>query len=90
MATGADVDFAADLTILEEGTELLSRLAAWKAGEKDAPPIPMFTSCCPGWIGEPPERLRAVANERRKGSASVIPQPQRRPLIAICTQAQQT
>ncbi|HPG92281.1 MAG TPA: NADH-dependent [FeFe] hydrogenase, group A6 [Clostridia bacterium] len=38
-----DVDFTADLTIMEEGTELLHRLQ----GEG---PLPMFTSCSPGWI----------------------------------------
>ncbi len=38
-----DTDFAADLTILEEGTELLSRL---KNGGK----LPLVTSCSPGWI----------------------------------------
>ncbi len=36
-----DTNFTADLTILEEGTELLGRLG--KNG-------PMFTSCCPGWV----------------------------------------
>ncbi len=40
-----DTNFAADLTIMEEGSELLERLEkpgkyAW----------PMFTSCCPGWV----------------------------------------
>ncbi len=40
-----DTNFAADLTIMEEGNELLERLKnpgkyAW----------PMFTSCCPGWV----------------------------------------
>ena len=40
-----DTNFAADLTIMEEGNELLDRLDnsrkyAW----------PMFTSCCPGWV----------------------------------------
>lgn len=39
-----DVDMAADLTIMEEGTELLSRL-----GDKNAT-LPMITSCSPGWI----------------------------------------
>ncbi len=39
-----DTDFAADLTIMEEGTELLERLA-----DKDAA-LPMITSCSPGWI----------------------------------------
>jgi iron-only hydrogenase group A len=38
-----DTDFAADLTIMEEGTELIERV---KAGG----PFPMFTSCCPGWV----------------------------------------
>ncbi len=38
-----DTDFAADVVIMEEGTELLGRL---KNGGK----LPMFTSCCPGWI----------------------------------------
>ena len=40
-----DTDFAADLTIMEEGTELLQRL---QAGDLDNQP--MFTSCCPGWV----------------------------------------
>ena len=38
-----DTDFAADLTIMEEGTELLDRL---KNGGK----LPLITSCSPGWI----------------------------------------
>ena len=38
-----DTNFAADLTIMEEGTELLSRI---KNGGK----LPMITSCSPGWI----------------------------------------
>jgi len=38
-----DTDFAADLTIMEEGSELLDRLA--KGG-----PLPLITSCSPGWI----------------------------------------
>ncbi|HBH12280.1 MAG TPA: ferredoxin, partial [Clostridiales bacterium] len=38
-----DTDFAADLTIMEEGTELLGRI---KNGGK----LPMITSCSPGWI----------------------------------------
>jgi NADP-reducing hydrogenase subunit HndD len=44
-----DTDFAADLTIMEEGTELLSRLGKFLKGEKDAN-IPILTSCCPGWV----------------------------------------
>ena len=38
-----DVDFAADLTIMEEGTEFISRL---NGGGK----LPMLTSCSPAWI----------------------------------------
>lgn len=38
-----DVDFAADLTIMEEGTEFLSRL---NGGGK----LPLLTSCSPAWI----------------------------------------
>ncbi|MGB8359459.1 MAG: NADH-dependent [FeFe] hydrogenase, group A6, partial [Bacteroidales bacterium] len=44
-----DTDFAADLTIMEEGTELLSRLSKFLKGDKDAN-IPILTSCCPGWV----------------------------------------
>ena len=40
-----DTTFSADLTIMEEGTELLRRLKAGDLAEK-----PMFTSCCPGWV----------------------------------------
>jgi len=44
-----DTNFAADLTIMEEGTELLTRLK--KALVDKAPvALPMFTSCSPGWI----------------------------------------
>ncbi|MFZ5829242.1 MAG: NADH-dependent [FeFe] hydrogenase, group A6 [Planctomycetota bacterium] len=44
-----DTNFAADLTIMEEGTELLMRL---KAALVDKRPValPLFTSCSPGWI----------------------------------------
>jgi iron-only hydrogenase group A len=44
-----DTNFTADLTIMEEGTELLTRLK--KALVDKAPvALPMFTSCSPGWI----------------------------------------
>ena len=44
-----DTNFTADLTIIEEGVELLSRL---KSALKDGKPaaLPQFTSCSPGWI----------------------------------------
>jgi NADH-quinone oxidoreductase subunit G len=38
-----DTNFSADLTILEEGSELLKRLEL-------GGPFPMFTSCCPAWV----------------------------------------
>ncbi len=45
-----DTDFTADLTIMEEGTELLTRLKkALVDGDKDIA-LPMTTSCSPGWI----------------------------------------
>jgi iron-only hydrogenase group A len=44
-----DTNFAADLTILEEGTELLTRLQKALV-EKQPVALPMFTSCSPGWI----------------------------------------
>ena len=44
-----DTNFSADLTIMEEGTELLTRLKKTLVdGEQVA--LPMFTSCSPGWI----------------------------------------
>lgn len=38
-----DTTFGADLTVMEEATELIERLKE----EKD---LPMFTSCCPSWV----------------------------------------
>ncbi len=38
-----DTDFTADLTIMEEGTELIHRIT-------NGGVLPMMTSCCPGWI----------------------------------------
>lgn len=40
-----DTDFAADLTIMEEGTEFIDRFT-----HRDRYTWPMFTSCCPGWV----------------------------------------
>lgn len=39
-----DTNFSADLTVMEEGAELVSRLTENKGF------LPMFTSCCPGWV----------------------------------------
>lgn len=38
-----DTNFAADLTIMEEANELVQRVV-------NKQPLPMFTSCCPGWV----------------------------------------
>nr|WNF20790.1 hydrogenase [synthetic construct] len=46
-----DTLFGADLTIMEEGSELLHRLTEHlEAHPHSDEPLPMFTSCCPGWI----------------------------------------
>ncbi|MFW5689213.1 MAG: NADH-dependent [FeFe] hydrogenase, group A6 [Spirochaetota bacterium] len=49
-----DTNFTADLTIMEEGTELLVRLkeaiTGGSGGEHSVGPLPQFTSCSPGWI----------------------------------------
>lgn len=44
-----DTDFGADLTIMEEGTELLNRLDKHLAGDPDVK-LPILTSCCPAWV----------------------------------------
>lgn len=47
-----DTLFGADLTIMEEGYELIGRVykALGVEGYEDAGPLPQFTSCCPGWV----------------------------------------
>ncbi|MFH1428749.1 MAG: NADH-dependent [FeFe] hydrogenase, group A6 [Candidatus Margulisiibacteriota bacterium] len=47
-----DTNFTADLTILEEGTELLMRLKKALTGENviENAALPMITSCSPGWV----------------------------------------
>ena len=40
-----DTNFAADLTIVEEASELITRIT----GQADKP-LPQFTSCCPAWV----------------------------------------
>ena len=44
-----DTNFGADLTIMEEGTELLNRLNRHLSGDNSVK-LPMLTSCCPGWV----------------------------------------
>jgi len=45
-----DTDFTADLTIMEEGTELLTRLKKALVDKDSSIKLPMTTSCSPGWI----------------------------------------
>ena len=45
-----DTNFTADLTIIEEATELLGRLYANLVDNDSSRPLPMYTSCSPGWI----------------------------------------
>lgn len=44
-----DTDFGADLTIMEEGTELLDRLTKYLGGDRNVR-LPILTSCCPAWV----------------------------------------
>jgi len=44
-----DTDFAADLTIMEEGAELLNRISRFLSGDKNVR-LPILTSCCPAWV----------------------------------------
>ncbi|MDP3399358.1 MAG: NADH-dependent [FeFe] hydrogenase, group A6 [Bacteroidales bacterium] len=44
-----DTDFAADLTIMEEGAELLDRITRYVNGDKEVK-LPILTSCCPAWV----------------------------------------
>jgi NADP-reducing hydrogenase subunit HndD len=44
-----DTDFAADLTIMEEASELLDRLTRHINGDKTVK-LPILTSCCPAWV----------------------------------------
>ncbi len=56
-----DTAFAADLTVIEEGTELAGRLSGYERyasddtdgaahTDKKKGPLPLFTSCCPAWV----------------------------------------
>ena len=48
-----DVNYAADNTIMEEGTELIAKIRHFALGEPaehELGPLPQFTSCCPAWV----------------------------------------
>lgn len=63
-----DTRWSADVTILEEGTELLERLRAQKAAGTLDRPKTMFTSCCPGWINhvekQAPDMIPHISSTR--------------------------
>ena len=64
-----DTRWSADVTILEEGTELIERLERQKAaGTLATHPDTTFTSCCPGWINHAeksaPDILEHVSSTR--------------------------
>lgn len=44
-----DTDFAADVTIMEEGTELIDRITRVLNGDQEVK-LPLLTSCCPAWV----------------------------------------
>ena len=44
-----DTTFSADLTIMEEGAEILNRLTRYMNGDKSVR-LPILTSCCPAWV----------------------------------------
>jgi NADH-quinone oxidoreductase subunit G/NADP-reducing hydrogenase subunit HndD len=48
-----DTDFTADLTIIEEGNELIERIT-------NGGTLPMMTSCCPGWISYAEQRYPEI------------------------------
>lgn len=58
-----DTNFTADLTIMEEGSEFLERLA-----HKEDYSWPMFTSCCPGWVrfvkGQYPDMVKNLSTAK--------------------------
>ena len=49
-----DVNFAADNTIMEEGTELIHKIQKYVLKQavpgEELGPLPQFTSCCPAWV----------------------------------------
>lgn len=58
-----DTNFAADLTIMEEGSEFVERFT-----HRDEYKWPMFTSCCPGWVrfakGQYPEYVSNLSTAK--------------------------
>jgi ferredoxin hydrogenase len=59
-----DTNFAADVTIMEEGSELIHRV-------KNGGVLPMFTSCCPAWV-----RYLELNHPKMRGHLSTCKSPQ--------------
>ena len=66
-----DTTFAADMTIMEEGSEFLERLPEIKESG-----LPLFTSCCPGWVkfvkSEYPEMQADLRNSESHHSRCLV------------------
>jgi len=90
-----DTQFTADLTIMEEGTELIERI-------KSGATLPMITSCSPGWINfietfypsllghlstckSPQQMFGAVAKTYYAEKAGIAPEAMRVVSIMPCT-----
>ena len=82
-----DTDFSADLTIMEEGSELLARIAEADKGGPDAPRLPLMTSCCPGWVRYVKAQLPAVpaAGLQLQVARSRCSAPSPRPTTPRCS-----
>jgi len=61
-----DTNYSADLTIMEEGSEFLERLA-----NRNRHKWPMYTSCCPGWV-----RFMKTQHKDMVGDLSTAKSPQ--------------
>ena len=63
-----DTNFAADLTIMEEGSEFLEHISHKAEAEANGPYLPLFTSCCPGWVryikGHYPDMVGALSSSK--------------------------
>ena len=79
-----DTDTAADLTIMEEGSEFIERFT-----HRDVYSWPMFTSCCPGWVrfvkGQFPQFRRSSGSRCRPDPRYARPAPYRTPARSACT-----
>lgn len=63
-----DTNFAADLTIMEEGSEFIEHISHKEEAVKTGTYQPLFTSCCPGWVrymkGHYPDMVSALSTSK--------------------------